>query len=713
MDNYDRNIKKELEDYEKNKKFNDTNFLEQFKLQKLSDNNTSHFDKFHNIDSSYTYGVVEPKDFTMHPANYFDMLNLLPGSRRDNSVVINEYFRNNESKKELDSFYDVEKNDEALLASGVKYNRLLDKNRFSNNAKYRNNDYLTDYMYVRPESLDGTPLTDFVRVREKDINQLRGQHPDSQPLQAKEIKNHVKKNGEGVSQNPENITITKFKLPDFKEQQPADLLRTTGAFLKPEWYSKVQEPRTNRTISKQIQGPAKSQFSTSEYRNNQPANATGRSEQNIHIAPPKSYIPQPEHRNNQEANPTGRMNENNYISNPKTQTNKPMYRNNQIANITQREFEQKYLSNSKAFVNLPDKRNNQPANATQREEFQQVTNPKGIVERPYYHNEQPANPTIRQDTGETTYIGSNLMTSRGIVYENNQPANMTLRQETQFNKYLGHSYNNGGIVYENKQPANMTLRENNNNYDGIASNTNTGYVYKNNQPANDTIREETQNNEQFGPSYTNAGPVYNNNQPANMTHREGTAKTYSGHGMRERTYLNQQDDTRGTQYEDIAAKDYKGVDRSYVDKGQSRLNIKNFEHSERKEKALNLQERQLGGGGYGQIGSGTDIYGAVESNLLREVEQSVLIPQAFVARPYKETELTRGKILLQERDKINPYVPTIMDGNPYVNNMVHKSLSNNDVIRETTLLSDRILEDEKENNDLQDKFNKLYQSYQS
>ena len=57
---------------------------------------------------------------------------------------------------------------------------------------------------------------------------------------------------------------------------------------------------------------------------------------------------------------------------------------------------------------------------------------------------------------------------------------------------------------------------------------------------------------------------------------------------------------------------------------------------------------------------------------------------------------TRGKELLQKRVNINPNLESSLNGNPYVNNNVFKSISKKDVISKTTFKSDRVLDNDKQ-----------------
>ena len=57
------------------------------------------------------------------------------------------------------------------------------------------------------------------------------------------------------------------------------------------------------------------------------------------------------------------------------------------------------------------------------------------------------------------------------------------------------------------------------------------------------------------------------------------------------------------------------------------------------------------------------------------------------------TDNTRGKLLLEQRSAINSNINKTLEENPYVNNMVHYSLSQDDKLAQTTYLNARPIDE--------------------
>ena len=685
MDVYNRNVKNELTEYMNNQDNNRGSFLEQFKLHSFDESNQQLNTKYSSPNAPTTYNVVSNDDFTMHPANEFSKITITPGTRRDNSLVINDYYSLEtgsyvQPKKEMEVFSDKLKNPTAL--GGLSYDgfgqavyenfsnknengyQQLERDRFQV-SKY-NSHASDDKMWQRAEATDGIPVNEGRRQMPKTLEERRGKGIHSQRLAPEGRSNKTGKTGEGKSLAPEDVTLTKFPKKKNIKQEEKDWLRTTGAFIKPEYRSKIQEPKTNRTISKSIQGPAQAINSQPVYRNNQPANPTQKEDllQKTQVTNIKATIDKPSYRNQQMANPTNRMTENTHISNNKATIDKPIYRNEQIANPTNRMTENTHISNNRATIDKPNYRNEQAANPTNRmAENNHITNARGLNDKSAYHNQQVANPTNRMT--ENNHITNMRSVNDKNVYRNNQPANPTYRSEYIENNYMGTgSIDTRGYIYENQQPANPTIRSETGetNYSGGGLIESRGVVYENLQPANPTFRQETGPNDYLGPTKSL------------------------------KTYKNQSDETRSGVVEDVAPKDYTGVHARSVPTTESRLVNKNFINSDRIEESLDLTEREVSGG-TGQIGAGKDKAGDYTDNGKKGIKNNYKIGGRIVSSNYADTiPDTRGKVLLQKRQPIDPIISQVLDGNPYINNNVHKSTSNDDNIRSTTLMSDRVLD---------------------
>ena len=88
---------------------------------------------------------------------------------------------------------------------------------------------------------------------------------------------------------------------------------------------------------------------------------------------------------------------------------------------------------------------------------------------------------------------------------------------------------------------------------------------------------------------------------------------------------------------------------------------------------------------------------------VNKIKEDIKIPKSIIGSNYiaenNETYLqTRGRELLQKRVNINPHLEESLNGNPYINNNVFKSISKKDIISEKTNKSDRILDPVVKNN---------------
>ena len=112
------------------------------------------------------------------------------------------------------------------------------------------------------------------------------------------------------------------------------------------------------------------------------------------------------------------------------------------------------------------------------------------------------------------------------------------------------------------------------------------------------------------------------------------------------------------------------------------------------EESLDLTNREHSGG-KGQISSGKNKFGKMETrHTSKAFDYNTRKNINFVTNNIiKENFNTRGKETLQTRSSINPHLNSTLDGNPYINNMVHKSTSDVDKISNHTFKSDRLISD--------------------
>ena len=718
-------------------------FASQFNLFKTGEQK----DDFYNNKASYIDSpTVYKSDITpadMYPNNQFNLLkdskyinNL--GNRRDNTILINNYHSNEvgqyaRPKNETKNLFEPLKNENALAGSN-KMLKSVDLNRFSQSLTNKNNEF-PENTNIRPEAIDGIPLTELARQKEKTLDELRGNGVNSIRLDSKSRNNTTSFKGEGISLNPLDVNITKFKMKSYYDVDTDDLLKTTGHYIKPEYRSKVHAPSIDRTLMKQMIGPSKSVNSMNEYRNNIPARPTLKEEfienkyisnvksiennssyrnniplnpslkeefiENKYISNAKSVNDNMSYRNNMSAHPTIREDtiNNDYISNIKSEIDNTSYRNNMSAHPTIREdtSNNNYISNNKSEIDNMSYRNNMSALPTIREETSNnnyISNNKSEIDNMSYRNNMSAQPTIREQFSENTYISNNKSVVDNTSYHNNMSAQPTIREDTGSNNYIGSSNNmNKSIVYENNNSSNPTLRDTHNNYTGTSYNNNKNIVYKNNTPVNPTIRDMTGDNNYIGSTVNlNKSILYENNMPANPTNRMTTEdNNYSGPSISARIYQKNNDVTRTGFVEDVLPKDYKGVLKNNVPKSESHLFLDTFQVNESIEKSSDYSKRDLMGGGNDQLPPSKKGLGDFTTNMKRDTKNDYDMNRVrAVTNSYiDEISDTRGKLLLEQRSGINQNLNNTLNGNPYINNMVHTSTSNNDIIRETTLKNTR------------------------
>ena len=263
-------------------------FKNQFDLVKGGEKSNG----FMNNNYSYlseptTYGREEVSVQNMHPFNYMNRFKkaeqLKNVGRRDNTLIINDYYSQEtgqyaKRKLEQNALFEPVVNLNAM-AGDTKIVDKISLDRFSSTLQYKTNEY-PENTYVRAEQIDGTPLTEIVRPREKTLEQLRGDGVNSQRLAPEGRTNQTAATvAGGVSTDPKSINITKYKIKSYREQNSVDdLLRTTGQITRPEWRSMVKQSASERSFMASIDGPPVSSVMKDTYRNEQSARPTNRTD---------------------------------------------------------------------------------------------------------------------------------------------------------------------------------------------------------------------------------------------------------------------------------------------------------------------------------------------------------------------------------------------------------------------------------------------------
>lgn len=626
--------------------------------------------------------------------------------RRDNTIIIKDNYVEDYRKKEVPASVfrgtrregfntSLDAEIDAGLASGVK-GLVSNNNRArasTNVGRFKNNDYDEDTMYLRPESYDGKPLTDLVRIRQLTQQELRAKNENSQRADIDGQAIEAGQQNRGIGQDPNNMFITKNPTQN-REFTDEDRILGRGHTTGPEHRPIVQESNSARSNEENYIGPGKftegGEIYLSENIKNRELFSNNHENENNYMGPATNSFRSLVKHGLTQFN-TSRVNTSQaYVGAPLSKQG-VIYRNNQEARGVDTSNEQNYTGHGQSTHSGYTFENNQPANPTGREnENEYVGHGQSVQSGFAYENYQPANPTGRET--DFIHLGAGNDTSRGYVYQNGQQANTTIRENIGETNYIGHGQTtHGGFVKENYQPANPTTRDNENEYIGHGQSTQTGYVYENYQPANPTGRENDVIHLGAGTD-TSRGYTYQNGQLANETNRQNTSVSYNGVAMNSKsTYLAQPDETRAPMVEDVLAKDYKGVS-STIKTTQSRDFFKTFTSDDRRELVTNIKDREVNGLNK-PLNVGANDYGKTSSNMLRETESAVIIPQAQVSNSYKIFDYNvRNKDRLNKRINIDKgLIETVNNGNPYVNNLIHRGYANNDVIRETTLLSDRII----------------------
>jgi hypothetical protein len=666
-------------------KNNNTSFKSQFDLEKGGNKS----DGFMKNDYSYltepsTYEREEVSVNTMHPFNYMSKFKNNPNinhvNRRDNTIIINDYHSNivgqyAKKKEEQKSMFDNVSNPNAL-AGDTKIVDKISLDRFTSSLQYKANDF-PDNTNIRPELIDGTPMTEVVRPREKTLEQLRGEGINSLRLAPEGRLNETSApiTG-GKSTDPNTINITKYKLKSYRDQTIDDLLKTTGQITRPEWRSMVKQTNSERSFMASIDGPAMAPVMRQTYHSDQAARPTNRTdyEDNVQVMNPVNTVGgMPEMRNEQSAKPTNRTDyeNNDYVSNAVSAVGgREEFRNEQLAKPTFRtDYENNTnIINAKSFVPNAEYRTEQLANPTYRTDYENNTNiinAKSFVPNAEYRTEQLANPTYRTDYENNTHIINAKSFVPNAEYRTEQSANPTYRTDYEHNTNIT---NAGSFVpnaeYRNEQSSKPTFRTDyeNNKFTGPGNNSSVGQVYENNQSAKPTSRTDYENNNFTGVGFNQTNSQY---------------KTYG-------------DITRSGVVEEVLARDYKGGDVSFVPRQEDRTMAVNMIQNQSVEDSIDLTKRNLMGGGTDRIPQGRENIGEYNDRDRREKMPPITNRVRNVAVNYiQEVPETRGYNLLLERSNINQYVPEVINNNPFINNIVYTTNASRDIIRENTIINDR------------------------
>ena len=133
-----------------------------------------------------------------------------------------------------------------------------------------------------------------------------------------------------------------------------------------------------------------------------------------------------------------------------------------------------------------------------------------------------------------------------------------------------------------------------------------------------------------------------------------------------------------------------GAEMAFVPKYEDRTQANNLVQNQSVEDSINLTKRELMSGGTDRIPQGRENIGQYNDWNRREKNAPITNRVRNVAVNYiQEIPETRGYNLLEERSNINQYVPTVLNENPFINNVVYTTYAPRDIIRENTFIYDR------------------------
>ncbi len=364
------------------------------------------------------------------------------------------------------------------------------------------------------------------RVNPRNVDALRSEINQkvsylNQPLQ-------VIKKGEKRGPDP---TLTKFKLPDFRETKFTDLVATRSEIEGPKQTGEYTNIQTQRHLEESYkpgpmfknsgEGPniENTKFQESKRENYSYNNTTG-----IHSIYLNPVFTNLQSYTNYD---TQRATENDYIGNMSkvergTYINDPNY----APQKTMREMTEhtEYINGisggtqQKSYVFS----NDMVLPITQRNTLDELpimgVSTSGYEKGPVYNNDQ-AKQTLKQQTSHN--IVSNLSGyDQGPVYNNDQ-AKTTLKQQTSHNIVSNLSGYEQGPIYNNDE-AKQTLRpQTSHNIVSNLSGYEQGPIY-NNDEAKQTLRPQTSHNIVSNLSGYEQGPIYNNDD-AKQTLRQQTS----------------------------------------------------------------------------------------------------------------------------------------------------------------------------------------------
>ena len=97
------------------------------------------------------------------------------------------------------------------------------------------------------------------------------------------------------------------------------------------------------------------------------------------------------------------------------------------------------------------------------------------------------------------------------------------------------------------------------------------------------------------------------------------------------------------------------------------------------------------GGGTDRIPQGKENIGLYSDWNMREKKPPVINRTRNVGVNYiQEIPDTRGYNLLEQRSNINEHLTHTINHNPFINNVNYKATYRNDIIRENTIINDRL-----------------------
>lgn len=643
------------------------------------------FGKFSGVPASSISNYTEVEQ-DKNMLKGIEPLPLMKDGRRDNTVTIKKYYKEDYRKKEMDANKFQGTGIEGFQDSGdINLNAIYSKN-FLNaiNPKHReraeSNLGKTDICEQPPpaRSLDGKPVTYLQRFKELTQAELRAKSENSQRLDIKGVSIEAGQHGRGKGQNPNTIVLTK-QTKQHRELNQKDRIRgfagVKGHIRKPDY----QESNSTRSNDSSYTGPVKLSEGGKVYISESLENYQ---EYNPEVAGYNDYVG---------PSTSLRSIAQNGIQSVSRLTveldhfgpgrkNKGIINNyDDIARGTDHIKEINYsgisgLLQKGQYVKPQD----EPRQTTREMEHEHFTAPQN-QDRGYVL--QPESERLEQPYEQYTPNTGPARNNKGIITEmvddsNNQNNNLQTKVTRNYDKSQETLYNgigissNQGIIYNNDDKLKETYGGQEQGFYNAPNNQDRGHVL---QPESERLGEIIENLvPTVGPARNNKGIIHEITDGSRGYDQAKETNYIGAHKDSKFTYKGMDDELREKNI--VLIEDYKGHS-SANGPGESRDAFEKITINNNKQDITKRENMEILGMKSNK-GSSTNTIGNVKMNTLKEMEGIIGAPKANNTNGPNLNEISTNKIQVQTRSNINPHLKASLIGNPLINNMVHRSQKN-------------------------------------